>query len=81
MLAGIQSFLYPRHVLLCSFLCSVLNRLRPPQIISMQTLHYLTLSILVPPLLSIFAEPDALIFEGGATNVGALHNRRVISKS
>lgn len=81
MLAGIQSFLYPRHVLFYYFLCSVHIAKPSPQIISMQTLHYLTLSILVPPLLTIFAEPDALVFEGGATNVGALYNRRVISKS
>ena len=43
----------------------------PFQIVSMQTLHYLTLSVLIPPLLSFFAEPGALFFEGGATNVGA----------
>lgn len=42
----------------------------------MQTLHYLTLSILVPPLLTIFAEPDALVFEGGATNVGMIMDWR-----
>lgn len=38
----------------------------------MQALHYLTLSILVPPLLNFFAEPIALTFEGGAANVGML---------
>ena len=37
----------------------------------MQALHYLTLSILIPPLLWVFAEPNALIYEGGAANVGA----------
>ncbi|KAG0698177.1 integral membrane protein S linking to the trans Golgi network-domain-containing protein [Suillus ampliporus] len=46
------------------------------QIISMQTLHYLTLSIIIPPLLSIFAEPSALVFEGGATNVGMIMDWR-----
>ena len=36
----------------------------------MQALHYLTLSLLIPPLLWCFAEPNALIYEGGAANVG-----------
>ena len=40
------------------------------QIVSVQTLHYVTLSILIPPLLSIFAEPNSLNYEGGAANVG-----------
>lgn len=40
------------------------------QIVSMQTLHYLTLAILIPPLLAIFAESSALEYEGGAANVG-----------
>jgi len=37
----------------------------------MQTLHYLTLCVLIPPLLAVFAEPAALLYEGGAANVGA----------
>jgi protein SYS1 len=40
------------------------------QIVSMQTLHYLTLSVLIPPLLNLFAEPNSLNYEGGAANVG-----------
>lgn len=40
------------------------------QIVSMQTLHYLTLSFLIPPLLAVFAEPISLMYEGGASNVG-----------
>jgi hypothetical protein len=36
----------------------------------MQALHYLTLSILIPPLLSLLADPAALTYEGGASNVG-----------
>lgn len=36
----------------------------------MQTLHYITLSLLIPPLLTIFAEPTSLMYEGGAANVG-----------
>ncbi|KAH6915687.1 integral membrane protein S linking to the trans Golgi network-domain-containing protein [Coprinopsis sp. MPI-PUGE-AT-0042] len=40
------------------------------QIVSMQTLHYLTLCLLVPPLLNLFAEPISLNYEGGASNIG-----------
>lgn len=36
----------------------------------MQTLHYLTLAIILPPILAIFAEKSSLEFEGGAANVG-----------
>jgi hypothetical protein len=43
---------------------------RGTQIVSMQSLHYLTLAILVPPLLSMFAESTSLNYEGGAANVG-----------
>ncbi|PFH50951.1 hypothetical protein AMATHDRAFT_60136 [Amanita thiersii Skay4041] len=46
------------------------------QIVSMQSLHYLTLSILVPPLLSIIAEPISLNYEGGAANVGMIMDWR-----
>lgn len=38
----------------------------------MQALHYLTLSLLIPPLLWLFAEPNTLVYEGGAANVGEL---------
>ncbi len=40
------------------------------QIIAMQTLHYVTLSLLIAPLLVMFAEPGSLEYEGGAANVG-----------
>jgi hypothetical protein len=40
------------------------------QIVALQSLHYLTLTLLVPPLLSLFAEPGSLEYEGGAFNVG-----------
>lgn len=43
------------------------------QIISLQTLHYVTLSVLIPPLLVMFAEPGPLEYEGGAANVGMPH--------
>jgi protein SYS1 len=36
----------------------------------MQTIHYLAMSLLIPPLLVMFAEPNSLLFEGGAANVG-----------
>ena len=39
----------------------------------MQTLHYLTLAVLIPPLLALFAEPRSLEYEGGAANVGAFY--------
>ncbi|KAF8642999.1 hypothetical protein AX16_009244 [Volvariella volvacea WC 439] len=42
----------------------------------MQTLHYLTLSLFIPPLLSYFAEPTALAYEGGAANVGMVMDWR-----
>lgn len=48
------------------------NVLMTVQIISLQTLHYLTLAILVSPMLSIFAERNSLEYEGGAANVGTL---------
>lgn len=37
----------------------------------MQTLHYITLSIFIPPLLTVFAEPTSLAYEGGASNIGS----------
>ncbi|KAJ7493359.1 integral membrane protein S linking to the trans Golgi network-domain-containing protein [Mycena galericulata] len=46
------------------------------QIVSMQSLHYLTLSICVPPLLSLFAEPTSLNYEGGPANVGMVMDWR-----
>ncbi|KAM5541326.1 hypothetical protein V8D89_004880 [Ganoderma adspersum] len=46
------------------------------QIIALQTLHYLTLSFLIPPMLSMFAEPGSLEYEGGAANVGMIMDWR-----
>ncbi|KAF4611301.1 hypothetical protein D9613_007266 [Agrocybe pediades] len=46
------------------------------QIFSMQTLHYLTLSIIVPPLLATFADTASLNYEGGAANVGMIMDWR-----
>ncbi|KAI0364550.1 hypothetical protein BV20DRAFT_956020 [Pilatotrama ljubarskyi] len=46
------------------------------QIIALQTLHYVTLSLLAPPLLVMFAEPASLEYEGGAANVGMIMDWR-----
>lgn len=40
------------------------------QIVSVQTLHYMTMALLIPPLLFLFAEKSSLEYEGGAANVG-----------
>lgn len=42
----------------------------------MQSLHYLTLATLAPPLLAIFAAPEALSYEGGAASVGMVMDWR-----
>jgi hypothetical protein len=39
----------------------------------MQTLHYLTLCIISPPLLAAFADTASLNYEGGPASVGMLH--------
>ncbi|KAI8985639.1 integral membrane protein S linking to the trans Golgi network-domain-containing protein [Trametes punicea] len=49
------------------------------QIIALQTLHYVTLSVLIPPLLVMFAEPGSLEYEGGAANVGMIMDWRVMA--
>ncbi|KAI0339699.1 hypothetical protein BDW22DRAFT_1335835 [Trametopsis cervina] len=49
------------------------------QIISLQTLHYVTAAVLVSPLLSVFAEQSSLEYEGGAANVGMLMDWRQMS--
>ncbi|KAL7280289.1 hypothetical protein PYCCODRAFT_1363232 [Trametes coccinea BRFM310] len=46
------------------------------QIVALQTLHYVTLSVLIPPLLVMFAEPGSLEYEGGAANVGMIMDWR-----
>lgn len=46
------------------------------QIVSMQTLHYLTLSFFVVPLLNLFAEQTSLAYEGGAASVGMVMDWR-----
>ncbi|KAH9815293.1 integral membrane protein S linking to the trans Golgi network-domain-containing protein [Melampsora americana] len=46
------------------------------QILALQSLHYLTLSILIPPLLTLFAKPIPLEYEGGPTNVGMIMDWR-----
>lgn len=49
------------------------------QIVAFQTVHYLILATLVPPLLAIFAETSSLMFEGGPTQVGMLFDWRQIA--
>ncbi|ESK83252.1 hypothetical protein Moror_15081 [Moniliophthora roreri MCA 2997] len=46
------------------------------QIISLQSLHYLVLCILTPPLLSLFADQPSLVYEGGAASVGMIMDWR-----
>jgi len=46
------------------------------QIFALQALHYLTLSLIAPPLLSILADPVALSLEGGASNVAMIMDWR-----
>ncbi|KAI0029960.1 integral membrane protein S linking to the trans Golgi network-domain-containing protein [Vararia minispora EC-137] len=46
------------------------------QIVAMQSLHYLTLATLAPPLLAIFAESSALAYEGGAASIGMIMDWR-----
>lgn len=49
------------------------------QILSFQTIHYLILATLVPPMLAIFAETSSLMFEGGPTQVGMVFDWRQIA--
>jgi len=46
------------------------------QIVSMQTLHYLTLCVITPPLLASLADPTSLNYEGGAASVGMIMDWR-----
>lgn len=46
------------------------------QIISLQACHYMTLSIIVPPLLSAFTSPDLLEYSGGSRAVGHIMDWR-----
>jgi len=45
----------------------------------MQTLHYLTLCIISPPLLAAFADTASLDYEGGASSVGMIMDWRVMA--
>lgn len=46
------------------------------QIVVIQTIHYLTLALVVPPLLSIFSDPLALEYEGGSANIAMIMDWR-----
>jgi protein SYS1 len=43
-----------------------------PQIVAIQSLHYLTLAICIPPAVSIFSSRRALNFYGGPANVNLI---------
>ena len=47
-----------------------------PQIVLFQCLHYLTLSFILPPILSYFASPLLLSYEGGPTAVSMVMDWR-----
>lgn len=49
------------------------------QIITLQALHYLTLSLVLPALLSILSDHDLLEYEGGATSISMAMNWRSFS--
>ncbi|EPQ27110.1 uncharacterized protein PFL1_05392 [Pseudozyma flocculosa PF-1] len=49
------------------------------QIISLQALHYLVLSVLIPPLLALFSSQTQLTFEGGPTQVGMVLDWRELA--
>ncbi|GAA5980775.1 hypothetical protein JCM11641_002645 [Rhodosporidiobolus odoratus] len=51
------------------------------QIVSLQALHYLTLAVLLPILLSFFANPDLLRYEGGASSIGMAMNWKAFTGS
>ncbi|POW14076.1 hypothetical protein PSHT_07548 [Puccinia striiformis] len=51
------------------------------QILAIQALHYLILSIITPPMLRIFAKPGPLEYEGGAFNVAMIIDWRAMSGS
>ncbi|GAA5889556.1 hypothetical protein JCM6882_007069 [Rhodosporidiobolus microsporus] len=44
------------------------------QIVSLQALHYLTVAVILPVLLSIFANRDLLKYEGGASSIAMAMN-------
>ena len=50
-----------------------------PQIVTLQALHYLALGILVPSLLTIFANPSSLAYEGGPASVGMIMDWRELA--
>lgn len=46
------------------------------QIVGLQCFHYLCLALLLPPILSTFASPSQLAYEGGATSVSIIMDWR-----
>ncbi|KAH8833337.1 integral membrane protein S linking to the trans Golgi network-domain-containing protein [Flagelloscypha sp. PMI_526] len=49
------------------------------QIVSLQAIHYLALSLLVPPLLATFANREELEYEGGPSNVAMIMDWRELA--
>jgi hypothetical protein len=49
------------------------------QILAIQALHYLLLSLITPPLLRAFARPEQLELEGGSQNVAMIIDWRAMS--
>ncbi|KAK4690030.1 protein SYS1, partial [Tremellales sp. Uapishka_1] len=49
------------------------------QIVSLQTLHYLVLSLLLPPLLASFTAPSLLLYSGGPSTVSHILDWRELA--
>lgn len=49
------------------------------QIVSLQALHYLSLAFLLPPLLTLFASPTLLSYEGGPSSISMVMDWREFS--
>lgn len=49
------------------------------QILAIQALHYVILSIITPPMLKVFAKPGPLEYEGGSKNVAMIIDWRAMA--
>ena len=56
-----------------------LTNVYTPQIISLQTLHYLLLTLIIPPLVTLFTDGSALTYAGGSYNKGYVLDWREIA--
>ena len=66
----------PGHADMPSTLPGLRDRWTKPQIISFQSLHYLALSLLLPPLLATFTSPALLTYSGGPSTVSHIMDWR-----